>query len=264
MRILFIGDVVGSPGRNMITTYLPRLKQKYRPTLTIVNGENSASGRGITEKIFKSFLDAGAQAVTLGNHAWDNREIFEFIDNTSLLVRPANFPEGAPGIGSTLVRVNDIEFGVINLQGRTFLPPLDCPFKKADELVTKLRKKTPYIFVDFHAEATSEKQAMGWYLDGRVTAVVGTHTHVQTADNRVLPKGTGYISDVGMTGPYDGILGMERDAVLNKFLTNLPVRFEVTKGREQLNGVVIDVDEKTGAARSVQRILINEDHPYFE
>lgn len=264
MRILFIGDVVGSAGRNMLTTYLPKLKSKYKPTITIVNGENSASGKGITEKIYKQILDLGAQVVTLGNHTWDQRELIEVIDYCPNLVRPANFPEGVPGNGYTIVKINDIEVGVISIQGRTFLPPLDCPFKKVDELVNLVKKRTPIIFVDFHAEATSEKQAMGWYLDGRVTAVIGTHTHVQTGDHRILPNKTAYLTDVGMTGPYDGILGMEREAVLNKFLTSLPVRFEVAKGREQLNGVIIDVEPKTGSAKSIKPFIINENHPFFD
>lgn len=264
MRLLFIGDVVGSPGREMLAMYLPKLKNKFKPTITIVNGENSASGKGITEKIYKQMLDVGAQVVTLGNHTWDQRELIEVIDHLPNLVRPANFPEGVPGNGYTIVKVNQIEIGIISIQGRTFLPPLDCPFQKVDELITKIKKRTPIIFVDFHAEATSEKQAMGWYLDGRVTAVVGTHTHVQTADYRILPNKTAYMTDVGMTGPYDGILGMERSAVLNKFLTSLPVRFEVAKGREQLNGVIIDIDPKTGAAKAISPIIINEDHPFFE
>ncbi|WP_216827914.1 TIGR00282 family metallophosphoesterase [Alkalihalobacterium elongatum] len=264
MKILFVGDVVGSPGRAMVKEYLPKLKKKYRPQISIVNGENAAGGKGITQKIYKGFLDAGAQAVTLGNHSWDNREIFEFIDDAKTLVRPANYPEGTPGKGYTIVKINTIELVVINLMGRTFLPPNDCPFRKVDEIIEQVKDRTPYIFVDFHAEATSEKQAMGWYLDGRVTAVVGTHTHVQTADQRVLPNGTAYITDVGMTGPYDGILGMDRTAVLNKFLTNLPVRFEVAIGREQLNAVVITVDDKTGRAKSIERVLINEDSPFFE
>ncbi|KMM38638.1 TIGR00282 family metallophosphoesterase [Guptibacillus hwajinpoensis] len=264
MKILFIGDVVGSPGRNMISTYLPRLKRKYKPTFTIVNGENAASGRGITEKIYRGFLEAGAQVITMGNHTWDNREIFEFIDRAPKLVRPANFPPGTPGNGSTIVNINGVEVGVINLQGRTFLPAIDDPFTKADELIEEMRERTPVIFVDFHAETTSEKQAMGWYLDGRVTAVVGTHTHVQTADERILPGGTGYLTDVGMTGPYDGILGMEREAVIKKFLTTMPVRFEVTKGREQLSGVILTLDPKTGKATKIERIAINEDRPFYD
>jgi metallophosphoesterase (TIGR00282 family) len=264
MRILFVGDVVGSPGRQMIQDYVPKLKKKYSPTITIINGENAAGGRGITEKIYRSFLEAGAQAVTLGNHAWDNREIFEFIDNAKYLVRPANFPEGTPGKGLIFLNCNGIEVAIINLQGRTFLPPLDCPFKKVDDLIAQAKKRTSIIFIDFHAEATSEKQALGWYVDGRATAVVGTHTHVQTADNRILPNGTAYITDVGMTGPYDGILGMERGAVLKKFLTALPVRFEVAEGRTQLSAVLIDVNPSTGKASRIERILLNDDQTFFE
>ncbi|ARK30929.1 TIGR00282 family metallophosphoesterase [Halalkalibacter krulwichiae] len=263
MRILFIGDVVGSPGRKMVKEYTMKLKQQYKPTITVINGENAASGKGITEKIYKGFLDAGAQIVTLGNHSWDNREIFEFIDQAKALIRPANYPAGVPGKGYTLFKYNQIEIAVINLMGRTFLPAIDCPFQKVDEILEELNGRTPFIFVDFHAEATSEKQAMGWYLDGRVSAVVGTHTHVQTADERILPQGTAYLTDVGMTGPYDGILGVEKEAVLHRFLTSLPVRFNVAEGREQLSAVVIDLNPKTGQATSIKRILINEDHPFY-
>ncbi|MBM7701940.1 TIGR00282 family metallophosphoesterase [Metabacillus iocasae] len=265
MRILFVGDVVGAPGRDMIHSYLPRLKRKYSPAITIVNGENAASGKGINEKIYRSFLESGANVVTLGNHAWDKKDIFDFIDDAKNMIRPANFPEGTPGKGLTFFSYNGQEIAVINLQGRTFLPPIDCPFKKADELIELAKKRTSVIFVDFHAEATSEKQAMGWYLDGRVSAVVGTHTHVQTADNRIFPKGTAYISDVGMTGPYDGILGVEREVVIKRFLTSLPVRFDIpTGGRTQLSSVIIDVDVKTGKASKIERLLINDDHPFFE
>ncbi|HEY9577924.1 MAG TPA: TIGR00282 family metallophosphoesterase [Pseudobacillus sp.] len=264
MKILFVGDVVGSPGRDMINQYLPMLKKKYQPDWTIVNGENAASGRGITEKIYRQFLVDGADVVTLGNHAWDNKDIFEFIDEAKALVRPANFPDGTPGTGLLFIKRAGVEAAVINLQGRTFMPALDCPFEKAKALVAKARERTPIIFVDFHAEATSEKQAIGWFLDGEVTAVVGTHTHVQTADNRVLPKGTAYLSDVGMTGPYDGILGMEKESVLKKFVTGLPVRFEVPKsGRTQLSACLIKVDKKTGKAKAIDRLLINEDQPFI-
>ncbi len=264
MNLLFIGDVVGSPGRDMVKEYLPKLKEKFRPHFTIINGENAAGGKGITEKIYREFLGYGAQAVTLGNHAWDNREIFEFIDTAKNMVRPANFPEGTPGKGLAFFKVNELEVAVINLQGRTFMAPLDCPFRKADELVGIAKERTPFIFVDFHAEVTSEKQAMGWYLDGRVSAVVGTHTHVQTADSRVLPGGTGYLSDVGMTGPYDGILGVEREAVLKRFLTSMPVRFDVaTGGRNQLSAVFIELDRKTGLTKKMIPILINDDHPFY-
>lgn len=263
MKLLFIGDVVGSLGRDMVKEYLPKLKEKYHPHITVINGENAAGGRGITEKIYREFLEWGAQAVTMGNHTWDNREIFDFIDHAKYLIRPANFPEGTPGEGLKYVKLNQFEIAIINLQARTFMSPLDCPFKKAEQLVLEAQKRTPIIFIDFHGEATSEKQAMGWLLDGKVTAVVGTHTHVQTADNRILPNGTAYISDVGMTGPYDGILGMEREAVIHRFLTSLPVRFEVPKnGRTLLSAILLEIDEKSGKSKKIERILINEDHPF--
>ena len=264
MRILFIGDIVGSIGRDQLKTYLPQLKQKYQPQLTIVNGENAAAGKGITEKIYKQFLEWGADYLTMGNHTFDKRDIFDFIDSADKMVRPANFPENTPGKGIGYVNVNGTEVAIINLQGRTFLPPLEDPFRYADALVDEAKKRTNVIFVDFHAEATSEKLALAWYLDGRVSAVVGTHTHVQTADNRLLDSGTAYITDVGMTGPYDGIIGTDREAVLKRFLTQLPVRFEATKsGKAQLSGVVIDIDNTTGQAKKIDRILINDDQPFF-
>ncbi|GAA0366080.1 TIGR00282 family metallophosphoesterase [Bacillus horti] len=265
MDILFIGDVVGSPGREMIETYLPKLKAKYRPGIVILNGENAAAGKGITDKIAKSFFEQGVQVITLGNHTWDKKDIGPYLDGTSPIIRPANFPEGAPGRGYTLVQINQHKVAVINLQGRTFLTPIDCPFKKADQILEEIQKEANLIFVDFHAEATSEKEAMGWYLDGRVTAVVGTHTHVQTADERILPNGTAYLTDVGMTGPRNGILGMEREAVLYRFLTALPSRFEVaTEGSAQLNAVLISTDPQIGTAKKIQRIRIDENHPFYE
>lgn len=264
MKLLFIGDIVGSPGREMVTEYLPKLKEKYRPQVTIVNGENAAGGKGITEKIYKQFLQLGIQAITMGNHTWNKKEIMEFIDDATYLIRPANFPENNPGKGIIYLNVNDVEIAIINLQGRTYLEPHDDPFRKGDELITEAKKRTNVIFIDFHAEATSEKQAFAWYVDGRVSAVVGTHTHTQTADERILPNGTAYITDVGMTGSYDGILGVERESIINRFLTNMPVRFEVEKkGRRQLNGCVIQIDPITGKAIHIERIIINEDHPFY-
>lgn len=264
MKILFIADIVGSPGRKMVTEYLPQLKEKYKPQLTIVNGENAASGKGITEKIYKQFLSEGVQVVTMGNHTWNKREILDFIDDAPYLIRPANFPASNPGKGIVYVKINEMEVAVINLQGRTFLDPNDNPFLKADELIAEAKKRTDLIFIDFHAEVTSEKQALAWYVDGRVSAVVGTHTHTQTADERILPDGTAYITDVGMTGPYDSILGVEKETIINRFLTNMPARFEVdTKGRNQLNACVITLDKKTGKAKSIERIIINDDHPFF-
>lgn len=264
MRLLFVGDVVGSVGRDTVSTYLPLLKKKYRPQVTIINGENAAAGRGITEKIYKKFLQDGADVVTLGNHTWDNRDIFEFIGEAKKMIRPANFPvETTPGQGIVYVKVNQVELAVINLQGRAFMVAIDDPFAVIDDLVTEARQRTPLIFLDFHAETTSEKQAMGWFLDGRVSAVVGTHTHVQTNDARILPEGTAYLTDVGMTGPYDGILGMKRDAVIGKFQTALPHRFEVVEsGRSTISYCVIELDDVTGKAKKIEAGQINEDNPF--
>ncbi|MET3699547.1 hypothetical protein SAMN05877753_11220 [Bacillus oleivorans] len=264
MRILFIGDVVGSLGRDMVKEYLPKLKHQYQPNFTIINGENAAAGKGITQKIYNQLLEWGAQAVTLGNHTWDNKEIFDFIDDAKRMVRPANFPEGSPGEGLRMIEHQGKRVAVISIQGRTFMPAIDDPFRTAEKLVEKARATTPFIFVDFHAEASSEKLAMGWFLDGKVSAVVGTHTHIQTADERILTKGTAYLTDVGMTGPYDEIIGVDKEAVLRRFLTAMPVRFEVPKsGRSQLSAVVIDLDDQTGLGKKMERILINDDHPFF-
>nr|WP_217983539.1 TIGR00282 family metallophosphoesterase [Staphylococcus warneri] len=261
MRILFIGDIVGKIGRNAISTYLPKLKQEYRPTVSIVNAENAAHGKGLTEKIYKQLLREGVDFMTMGNHTYGQREIYEFIDEAKRMVRPANFPSEAPGVGMRIIQINDIKLAIINLQGRAFMQDIDDPFKKADELVKEAQKVTPYIFVDFHAETTSEKNAMGWYLDGRVSAVVGTHTHIQTSDNRILPSDTGYITDVGMTGFYDGILGINRDEVIERFITSLPQRHVVPdNGRSVLSGVIIDMD-KNGKTTNIERILINDDNP---
>ncbi|MGK0552085.1 TIGR00282 family metallophosphoesterase [Enterococcus faecalis] len=263
MRILFIGDVVGSLGRATLTTYLPQLKKKYRPQVTIANGENAAAGRGITGKIYKKFLQDGVDVVTLGNHTWDNKDIFEFIADAKKMIRPANYPKQAPGQGLVFVKVNQLELAVINLQARTFMVDLDDPFQKAEELIQEAQQRTPLIFIDFHGETTSEKQAMGWFLDGRVSAVIGTHTHVQTNDARLLPQGTAYLSDVGMTGPYDGILGMKREPIIEKFRTALPKRFEVIEsGRAILSACLIEVDDQTGRAKSIETIQISEDRPF--
>lgn len=265
MNIIFIGDVVGSPGRKMVETYLPRLKEKYRPQLTIINGENAAGGKGITEKIYKQLLQAGAQVITMGNHTWNKREIFDFIDEAPYLIRPANFPENNPGKGIVYVQVNDEVVAIINLQGRVFLDMHDNPFHVGEQLIKEARKRTNKIIIDFHGEATSEKLAFGWFVDGKVSAVLGTHTHVQTADERILPKGTGYITDVGMTGPYNGIIGVQKDPVINRFLTNLPTRFDVDRnGSNQLNGCFLQLHPKTGVVEKVERISINEDRPFLQ
>jgi len=261
LRVLFFGDIVGSIGRTTIESNITKIKETYRPHIVIANGENAAGGRGINEKIVKQFFQMGIHVITMGNHVWDQKEIFDFIDDYKNLIRPANFPMGTPGNGYTILPFNDHKLAVINIQGRTFLPPLDCPFKTVSQIVEQVKKETKNIIVDFHAEATSEKQAMGWYLDGKVSAVVGTHTHVQTGDERILPKGTGYITDVGMVGSYDGILGMKKKDVINKFITALPARFEVDKsGRTQINAVLIDIDLQTGKTNQIHRIRIDEEH----
>ncbi|NWK83847.1 TIGR00282 family metallophosphoesterase [Staphylococcus sp. GSSP0090] len=262
MRLLFIGDIVGKVGREAISTYLARLKQTYRPTVTIVNAENAAHGKGLTEKIYKDLLREGVDFMTMGNHTYGQRQIYDFIDSANRMVRPANFPEEAPGVGMRFIQINEIKLAIINLQGRAFMQDIDDPFKKADELINEAKKETDYIFVDFHAETTSEKNAMGWYLDGRASAVVGTHTHIQTSDERILPGGTGYITDVGMTGFYDGILGINRHEVITRFITSLPQRHVVPdEGRSVLSGVIIDIN-KEGRTTHIERVLINDDHPF--
>lgn len=258
MRILFIGDIVGSPGREIVLGRLADLVAQHQPDLVIANGENSAAGFGITPRIAEELLGAGIEIITGGNHSWDRKEIFEFIPNEPRLLRPANFPPGAPGRGLyTGTARNGVPFAVLNLQGRTFMPPLDCPFQTADRELARIPAGTKVIFVDFHAEATSEKQAMGWYLDGRASAVVGTHTHVASADERVMPNGTAHITDVGMTGPHESVIGMDRNAMVKRFLDSLPARFEVAAGDVRLNGVLVDVDESTGRARSITRVRVN-------
>jgi metallophosphoesterase (TIGR00282 family) len=264
MKILFIGDVVGAVGRSALKNLLPGLKTKYRPDIILANGENAAHGRGITRQIANEFFDWGIHGISMGNHTWDQKDIFDFIDDEPRLVRPANYPAGTPGRGWTVVKGNGKELVLINLMGRTFLPPLDCPFQKVDDILKGLPDKKRPVFVDFHAEATSEKIAMGWYLDGRVAAVVGTHTHVQSNDERVLPGGTAYLSDAGMTGPINGILGMEKEAVLRKFLTQLPVRFTVDEGKWHLHGTVIETDDATGLAKGIRLIRMDEDRLLME
>ena len=243
MRVLFIGDIVGSPGREIVRERLADLVLQKRVDLVIGNGENSASGFGITPKIVEELLKCVVEVISGGNHSWDRREIMEFMPYEPRLLRPANFPEGNPGKGMYVgTAKNGLKYAVINLQGRVFLPAIDDPFRKADELLASLLADVAFVLVDMHAETTSEKIAIGWYLDGRATAVVGTHTHVATADERVLPEGTAYITDVGMTGPHAGVIGMDRAGIVKKFLDGLPARFEVAQGDVQMNAVVIETN----------------------
>jgi metallophosphoesterase (TIGR00282 family) len=244
MRVLFIGDIVGSPGRQIVRDRLADLVEHQHLDLVIANGENSASGFGITPRIAEELFQSGIEVITGGNHSWDRKEIYDFIAQEPRLLRPANFAEGNPGSGLYVATAkNGVKFAVLNLQGRVFLAPNDDPFKKADTELAKVPPDTAFVLVDIHAETTSEKIAFGWYLDGRVTAVVGTHTHVVTADEHVLPDGTAYITDVGMTGPHEGIIGMERTPIIKKFIDGLPTRFEVATGDVQMNAVLIETDD---------------------
>ncbi len=254
-RILFLGDVVGEPGRKAVAALLPVLKDELQIDFIIVNGENAAGGRGITPKIAISLMRAGAAVITTGDHIWDQKEISEFLGEEPRLLRPLNYPEGTPGGGYIVLESKKCKVAVINLQGRTFMnQPLDNPFPAVLQCVEEIRKETPVIFVDFHAEATSEKVAMGWHLDGLVSAVVGTHTHVPTADERVLPKGTAFQCDAGMCGPVDSVIGSQIEPVLEKFHTMRPARFGVGRGAVRVNGALVTVDPATGKAKAIERI----------
>jgi len=257
VKLLFIGDIIGKPGRQAIARMLHRLVDRHRIDLVIANGENAAGGFGITAETAQELFQLGIHCFTSGNHIWDKKEALEYVTREERLVRPANYPPGTPGQGSTLLRTaGGIKVGVLNLEGRVFMNNLECPFRVADREVERLRQETPIIFVDFHAEATSEKTSLGWYLDGRVSAVVGTHTHVQTADERILPEGTAYLTDAGMTGAFESVIGVRKDEPIQKFLTQIPTKFEVAKKDIRLNGVVIEIDELTGKALAIERVNI--------
>lgn len=256
MRVLFIGDIIGKSGRNVLREHLKELKKEYDVDVCIANGENTAGGIGVTCVIAQELYGFGVDIITTGNHVYAKKEVFNFIDTDKKIVRPANYPEGAPGQGSVIVDNAKGKLGVINLMGRIYMDPCDCPFKAADKEIEELKKQTRMVFVDFHAEATSEKAALAWYLDGRVSCVIGTHTHVQTADERILNFGTAFITDAGMTGPSDGIIGVDKDISIRRFISCIPEHYEVAKGIAQLNGVVIDIDENTGKANKIQRIDI--------
>lgn len=256
MRILFIGDICGRPGRLALRERLGRLIDTHCIDLVVANGENAAAGFGLTIDVVDELFDLGIDVLTSGNHIWDKRDVLDILDSEERLLRPANYPPGAPGRGAGIYKTaGGITVGIINLEGRVFMNNLDCPFQAADRLVAQMRQTTPIILVDFHAEATSEKMALGWHLAGRVSAVVGTHTHVQTADERVLSPGTAYISDVGMTGSRDGVIGMRREQVVGKFLSQRPTRFEIAKKDPAINAVIIEIDTETGRALKIDRVL---------
>src|SRR5450755_1867929 len=259
MNILFIGDIFGSPGRRIVADHLQDIVQANSIDLTIANAENAAGGFGITPSIAEELFALGLDVLTSGNHIWDKRELFDYFARQPRLLRPANYPE-APGRGAITYRArNGTECAVINLQGRTYMPATDCPFRKADQLLSELDTAAKVRFVDFHAAVTSEKMAMGWYLDGRVSAMVGTHTHVPTADTRILAGGTAYQTDCGMTGPYQSVIGVQTDIIIQRFLTGLPVRMEAARMGPELHAVIVDVDEATGKARAVRRHAIDGD-----
>jgi 2',3'-cyclic-nucleotide 2'-phosphodiesterase len=262
LNILFIGDIFGRAGRNIVKERLPELVKRHAVDLVIANGENAAAGFGITPALADELFELGIDVMTTGNHIWDKREIIEYFQMAEgnphsparRLLRPANFPEGMPGWGLYEGRKNGVSYAVVNLQGRVFMGSSDDPFRYADRLLEQIKAKI--VWVDFHAEATSEKIAFGWYLDGRVTAVVGTHTHVPTADETVLPKGTAYITDVGMTGPYDSVIGVRKELVVDKFLSGMPARFEAATGDVRLCAVLVECDDQTGRARRMERLML--------
>jgi metallophosphoesterase (TIGR00282 family) len=250
-----VGDIVGSPGRHAVESLLPGLRERHQPDFVVVNGENSAGGLGITPKIARALYNAGVDAITLGNHTYRHAEVYDFLDSNDRIVRPANYPKGNPGRGHTIVEKDGVRLAVVNLSGTVFLDAARSPFAEVDAILAELRGKADHVLVDFHAEATSEKVAMGWYLDGRVTACVGTHTHVPTADARVLPGGTAYISDVGMTGARGGVIGVVKEQALKRFTTMMPVKFETAGDDPWLNGVLIEAGDD-GRAVSIEQVLV--------
>lgn len=257
LRVLHIADIMGEPGRKAAAALLPRIIRERGVAFVLGNGENAAGGFGLTRNVMEDLFSCGLDVITGGNHMWDRKEILNFIDDEERLIRPANYPDGVPGRGSGLYSTsNGHLIGVINLLGRVFIKEVECPFKTVDRELKALQTRTPIIVVDIHAEATSEKMALGWHLDGKVSAVLGTHTHVQTADERILPGGTAYISDVGMTGPFDSIIGIQKEPAMKRFLTQLPARFEVAKGDVHLNGVLVDIDPDTGRALAIERLQL--------
>ncbi len=258
MRILFVGDIFGKPGREIVRRAVPALIERESLDYVIANVENSAAGFGVTGDIADTILSYGVDAMTTGNHVWDKKEVLDYIPRQPKLVRPANFPAGTPGRGSYVGQTRSGEpIGVINVMGRIFMQPLDDPFAIVLKEIEAIRAKARVIIVDFHAEATSEKVAMGWHLDGRVTGVFGTHTHVQTADDRILPKGTAYLTDAGMTGPHDSIIGVTTEIALSKFVTAMPARFESSSGPGRLNGVIVTADLATGRATAIDRLNLS-------
>ncbi|MBN1540665.1 TIGR00282 family metallophosphoesterase [candidate division KSB1 bacterium] len=258
MTLLFIADIVGRPGMELVQFFLPGLRKKYDVDLCIANGENGYHGLGLTEQLVKQYHNLGIDVITGGNHTWNQADFRKYLRNESRVLRPLNYPESVPGNGSILIETRKATVGVLNAQGRTFMYPIDCPFLRTKKEIESLKEKTPVLFIDFHAEATAEKMAYAWYLDGLVSAVVGTHTHVQTADERILPGGTAYITDAGMTGPHDSVIGMDREVAIKRFTTQLPERYRVGSGNNRLCAVVIKIDPSSGKAQNIERLILPE------
>jgi len=260
MNILFLGDIVGRPGRIGVSRWLRQLRRAHQVDFVVANAENAAGGTGATPEVLDELKRYGVEAFTMGNHVWSKKNLVAAIDRFPEMARPANYPEGVPGQGAIVVETSQgLKVGLLSLLGRVYMEPLDCPFRAADRAIEALRAETAIVLVDIHAEATSEKIAMSWHMDGRCSAVLGTHTHVQTADEWIMPQGTAYITDVGMCGPLYSILGVERGIIIGRFLTGMPARFDLAKGPLLLNAVLLDVDETTGRARRIERICIRED-----
>lgn len=257
MNVLFIADIYGSPGRKAVRDLIPELVDAMSIDFVIGNVENAAAGFGVTKDIIEELKGLGLECMTSGNHIWDRRESLPLLDSEPLLLRPHNYPQGVPGTGSKVFQTRGgVKVGVLNMMGRVFMREIECPFRTGEREVARLREETPIIFLDFHAEATAEKVALGWYLDGKISALVGTHTHIQTADERILPQGTAYLTDAGMTGAYDSVIGVRKELAIQKFLTQLPTRFEPATGDVRLCGVHLDVDESTGRCRHIERIQL--------
>lgn len=254
MKILFLGDIVGNPGREAVARHIPAMRKNKEVDVVVVNAENAAGGSGITENVARELFSFGCDILTLGDHVWDKREVYPYLNSEAKIVRPANFASEAPGRGACVLEINGVRIAVVALMGRTYMKYLvNCPFRALDMVLAQLTG-IKVVLVDMHAEATSEKVAMGWYADGRVSALLGTHTHIQTADEKVLPKGTAYITDVGMTGPYDSVIGQIKERIIERYLTGMPNKFEVASTPATLCGVMVDVDEATGLARSIVRV----------
>ncbi len=255
LKVLFVGDIVGKTGRKVLKEILPEIKKNFYVSFVIANVENAAHGNGLTEKIYNEIVNAGVNCLTSGNHIWDKKEILKWIDTKNNLLRPLNYPPNAPGKGYAVFNIYGIDLTVINLMGRVFMQPIDCPFRKLEEIIQKIKKP---IIVDFHAEATSEKIAFGYFADGKVTAVIGTHTHVQTSDNEILPKGTGYITDIGMTGSFDSVIGGEREPIIKRFLSGIPYKFEPAKQGEGLDGCIIEIEKNNFLCKNIIRMKIRK------